>query len=97
MSTWMASDDDFFVVRRYGKLGARIALYLQDQVAELEEQLNQQDRYCEDPAQGDWDNGTFRKDDNAKRKQIMEALSIRLERYRMDYKCLQMLNQRSKC
>lgn len=88
MSTWMASDDDFFVLRRFGKLGARTALYLQDQVVYLEEQLNNLDRICEDRSQPDQDNGTFRQD-RQDRKQIMEILVSKLERYRMDYNCLQ--------
>jgi hypothetical protein len=38
-SRWMASDSAFLVVRRFGALNARIALSMQDEIVQLEEQL----------------------------------------------------------
>lgn len=84
MSAWMASDDDFFVLRRFGKLGARVALYMQDQVVELEERLDKEEKNCmaEDVY---LNNGTFRDDKSLERKDIMKDLSNKLERYRMNH------------
>jgi len=35
----MASDSAFLVIRRFGALNARIALSMQDEIVQLEEQL----------------------------------------------------------
>lgn len=79
MCKWMASDDDFFVLRRFGELSARVLLRLQDRIAILEEDLQRVDRMClEDGA----NNGTFRYDPSLERQQILDELTSRLERYR---------------
>ena len=38
-SEWAASDNDFFVLRRFGALNTRVILKLQDEISELEEEL----------------------------------------------------------
>jgi hypothetical protein len=38
-SRWIASDQTFFVMRRFGALNARVALSLQDEIVELEANL----------------------------------------------------------
>lgn len=82
MCTWMSSDDDFFVLRRFGEVGARVLLLMQDQIAKLEEELQQEDDICK-KAPKEWaDNGTFRGDPNPRRVEIMHHLSNMLERYR---------------
>ncbi|KAL8998395.1 MAG: hypothetical protein Q9169_002523 [Polycauliona sp. 2 TL-2023] len=78
MCTWMASDDDFFVIRRFEKLGARVALLMQNGIAQLEEQLRAEDVSC--TYQGG-DNGTFSGDPYVRRQEIMNELVGRLERY----------------
>ena len=80
----MASDEDFFVLRRFGTVGARVALYLQDRVVELEEKLYIIDKSCEELEPG-LNNGTFRYDPSDERKDIMKNLSIEFERYRMSH------------
>lgn len=85
MCTWMASDDDFFVLRRFGKLGARVALYMQDQISALEEDLQIEDDLCRKAVKEESDSGTFRKDPRQLRQQIMIQLCIKLEQYRMDF------------
>lgn len=85
MCTWMASDDDFFVLRRFGKLGARVALYMQDQISALEEDLQIEDNLCRTAVKEESDSGTFRKDPRQLRQQIMNQLCIKLEQYRMDF------------
>ena len=79
MCTWMASDDDFFVIRRFEKLGARVALLMQNQIVQLEDALRAEDTSCT-IARGD--NGTFIGDPRPRRQQVMDDLVWRLERYR---------------
>jgi hypothetical protein len=40
-SRWMASDDDFFVIRRFQSLNANVILYMQDRISQIEERLGQ--------------------------------------------------------
>lgn len=82
MCAWMSSDNDFFVLRRFGNAGARVLLNMQDQIVELEEQLRQQDDYCRSAPKDLADSGTFRGDRNIQRKRIMHDLSVMLDRYR---------------
>ena len=79
MCTWMASDDDFFVIRRFEKLGARVALLMQNRIVQLEEELRAEDVKC--TTRGG-DNGSFRKDRQTRRQEVMDELVWRLERYR---------------
>lgn len=79
MSTWMSSDDDFFMIRRFEKLGARVILLMQYRIAKLEEELHVEDTQC---ARNDGDNGTFEGDPCKRRHEIMDELVWRLEHYR---------------
>ena len=74
----MSSDDDFFVLRKFGKLNARVALMMQDRISQLEEELNYIDEDCR---QLGVSNGTFRHDKIERRQQILEQLARKLERY----------------
>ncbi|KAF2465012.1 uncharacterized protein BDR25DRAFT_295794 [Lindgomyces ingoldianus] len=40
-SRWMASDDDFFIIRRFQNLNANVILYMQDRVTQIEERLRE--------------------------------------------------------
>jgi hypothetical protein len=40
-SRWMASDDDFFVIRRFQSLNAEVILYMQDRIVQIEERLQE--------------------------------------------------------
>ncbi|KAL8891094.1 MAG: hypothetical protein Q9215_001866 [Flavoplaca cf. flavocitrina] len=85
MCTWMASDDDFFVIRRFEKLGARVALLMQNQIVQLENALRAEDISCTTYG---GDNGTFIGDPRPRRQVIMDELMWRLERYQrfvLDY------------
>ena len=82
MCKWAASDDDFFVLRRFGGLGARILLRLQDQIVKLEEDLEGWDHKCRKDA---LDNGTFRDDPIGQRQKLLDELTSRLEQYRKFY------------
>lgn len=82
MCTWMSSDNDFFVLRRFGEVGARVLLYMQDQIVELEEQLRREDELCKRAPKEFADSGTFRGDPNTQRREIMQKLSVVLDKYR---------------
>lgn len=75
----MASDDDFFVIRRFGKISARVILLMQQRITQLEEDLSKEYLQCRDEG---GDNGTFESDYRWRRVQIMDELAWRLERYR---------------
>ncbi len=75
----MSSDDDFFVLRRFGELSTRVALYLQDEIVEVGKQLDVEDAAAVAESA---DSGTFRRDSRPRRK-ILEHLATLIERYRM--------------
>ncbi|MCJ1457774.1 hypothetical protein MMC28_008143 [Mycoblastus sanguinarius] len=75
---WTASDDDFFVLRRFGELSARVLLRMQDRIVQLEEELRQEDISNMKSANH---NGTFRYDISCQRHNILEELTWRLEKY----------------
>ena len=77
---WVASDDDFFVLRIFGSTSARLAMYLQDQIVEQEKALKDAD---ERAIQDGLDSGTFRKDRQKERVEITKELLPMIERYRM--------------
>lgn len=82
MCRWMASDDDFFVIRKFGEVAARVLLRMQDRIAQLEEDLQKQDQIS---VRQSLHNGTFRKEKNMLRDEIMDELTWRLKEYRMLY------------
>ncbi len=82
MCRWMASDDDFFVIRKFGEVAARVLLRMQDRIVQLEAKLQEQDRIS---VIHGLHNGTFRKEKNLSRDQIMDELTCRLSQYRMLY------------
>lgn len=79
MSAWMASDDDFFMIRRFEGLGARVVLLMQNRIVQLEHELREEDNKC---ALERGNNGTFDTDRRKRRMEIMDELAERLERYR---------------
>ena len=82
MCRWMASDDDFFVIRKFGEVAARVLLRMQDRIAQLEEDLQKEDRISVGQR---LHNGTFRKESNPRRDDILDQLTWRLKEYRMLY------------
>ena len=79
MCRWMASDDDFFVIRKFGEVAARVLLRMQDRIVKLEADLQEQDRIYVNEG---FHNGTFRKETNFLRDKIMDELTWRLSQYR---------------
>lgn len=64
LSEWMASSNDFFVLRRFSPLQVRCLLYLQNEIAMKERDLQDWDMAakCQDKAKGD--SGDIGKDPN---------------------------------
>jgi hypothetical protein len=79
----MASDQAFFILRRFGTLNARVLLALQDEIVELEDQLNLLDEEAsrkETPL--NLDNGTFRDDPFSDRRELVtKILPEKLAKY----------------
>ncbi|KAL8711469.1 MAG: hypothetical protein Q9220_004127 [cf. Caloplaca sp. 1 TL-2023] len=77
----MASDDDFFVVRRFGKLAARVILFMQNRLVNLEKIIEEEDAQC---MKDDRSNGTFDLDECPRRRNAMEGAAFQLESYQYD-------------
>lgn len=69
------------IVRKFGVANTRVILSLQDQVADLEEQLAEIDDYCARRGTGEIDNGTFRNDPRDDRRKVIEKLQNKLNEY----------------
>ncbi|KAI9822405.1 MAG: hypothetical protein M1827_000124 [Pycnora praestabilis] len=78
-SMWVASDNDFFVLRQFGTLNARIILMKQDRIAELEQRLEMEDRASLLDPQAD--NGSFRNESRPERWRILQDLEKQLKDY----------------
>jgi hypothetical protein len=72
-SRWMATDNAFLIVRRFGNLNARIALSMQDDIVQLEEKLDAIERILSAKNQ-DWrmNNGSFREDPWDERRYLIK-------------------------
>lgn len=79
----MASGNEFFVLRRFGDLNARVLLLLQDRIVRLEEQLEYEDRMALLAPNEHADSGTFRDEPRLERERILDELSRELDRYSM--------------
>ncbi|KAJ8126334.1 hypothetical protein O1611_g7303 [Lasiodiplodia mahajangana] len=60
----IASEDDFFILRRFNSLNVRIALFLQDEIVVLESKLAELDERTSRKSSEDIHNGSFRQDQN---------------------------------
>ncbi|TVY33883.1 hypothetical protein LOCC1_G008063, partial [Lachnellula occidentalis] len=77
---FLASENDFFIFRKFASLNCRVALSLQDQLSVLESDLDDIDtRYSKKNA-GDINNGSFR-DDREDRAELVQSISQKLAQY----------------
>lgn len=79
-ASFISSDSDFLIFRRFDTLSARTALLLQDEISELEERLDELDQAYSRKNANDVNNGTLR-DDLDDRTLILNAISTKLYRY----------------
>ena len=80
-SKWMASSEDFLLLRRFGELNARAMLLMQDRIARKEELLSKID-------QGAWrgpddlgDSSSLRHEPRKEREKLMDELIPMLQQY----------------
>lgn len=79
-TNFIASDSDFYILRRFDALGIRAALALQDELSVLEETLNKLDKGYSRTEAVDVHNGTFR-DDLDDRMLVLTTISEKLYKY----------------
>lgn len=80
-STFLSSDDDFCNFRRFDKLNIRTILFLQDEISQLEERLDDIDTKYSKREAPDQNNGSFRKDTVQERADLLSQIRDRLEEY----------------
>lgn len=80
-SKWMASSNDFFLVRRFGSLNARVLLFMQNRVAEQEEALCAIDTRAQQSTDDQGNSGSLRNDPQQDRTQALEELVPLLKEY----------------
>lgn len=92
LARWMGTSEDFFLLRRFGDLNARVLLAAQDDIEQLEESLQMIDKRYEDaffdkateeprtPSRND----TLRCDPDPARREILSKLKTKLKEYSMN-------------
>jgi len=80
-SQWGASDDDFFVMRRFGALNTRVILKLQDDIAKLENELSVLEKENSRVGGPAVNNGSFRHDRIGRRGEILNDCYVKLKEY----------------
>ncbi|KAF2470794.1 uncharacterized protein BDR25DRAFT_369291 [Lindgomyces ingoldianus] len=78
---FVVSDNDFFVLRRFSQLTARVLLALQDELSELEEQLQLLENHLSDPASPDVHNGSLREETSETRLELIREIDKKLRAY----------------
>lgn len=75
-----ASEDDFFILRKFSTLTARVLLRLQDELSGLERELETLEEALMAKSAEDRHNGTFRRDVDARRR-IVDKIDKKLRAY----------------
>lgn len=79
--SFMSSDNDLFILRRFGKLSARVLLALQDELGTLESELLAMDEYLGSKDFADIHNGSFRRDRGGERWFLIQQIHKKLKDY----------------
>ncbi|KAF2968578.1 hypothetical protein GQX73_g4999 [Xylaria multiplex] len=79
-TSFLASEDDFFILRRFNSLNIRIALLLQDEIAVLENKLAKIDERTSKKNAEDVHNGSFRQDSTS-RSVVLSEIRQRILKY----------------
>lgn len=81
-SQFVSSDDDFFVIRRFGDLNTRVTLLLQDEISQLEQELADLDDSQVKKEGPDIHNGTFRGEIGSERWNLLrKEIYVKLKDY----------------
>lgn len=80
-SEFLASDPDFDIFRRFGAIGVRAILALQDELVELEAQLDEFEKPLMQVDECKVHNGTFREETQEVRLAIMSEIQTKLRVY----------------
>lgn len=80
-SQFIVSDHDFFMLRAFSKISARVLLMLQDELAELEAKLTDIDERLSAEAATDVHNGSFREETSSERKDVLVGIDRKLRAY----------------
>lgn len=75
------SDDDFFMLRRFGELSSRVLLAMQDELAEREDELNALEAHLSSTSAEDIHNGSFREEQSHERLALIHAINQKLRSY----------------
>ncbi|KAJ5381591.1 uncharacterized protein N7496_004019 [Penicillium cataractarum] len=78
---WSASDNDFFVLRRFKVLNNRVLLRMQDSISQLEEELAAIDAKNSRLDIPPVNNGSFRNDQVERREEILTEAQSKLKEY----------------
>lgn len=80
-SSFLASEDEFFIIRRFDVLNVRISLSLQDELSVLEDELSKIDReYSKRDAAVVVNNGTLRPDQQD-RVELLNKIERKIRHY----------------
>lgn len=79
-SRLVGSDNEFFLLRRFSTLNARVILELQDRISELEEELDVIENGYRS-GNDDINNGSFRYDTQEDRRILMKKIKQKLKEY----------------
>ncbi|KAF6217660.1 hypothetical protein HO133_006762 [Letharia lupina] len=80
-SAFVASDNDFFVLRKFGALSARVLLGLQDQLSRLEQDLEALEKTAREKDAPDVHNGSFRQETRKDRQALVGQAQPLLREY----------------
>lgn len=80
-SAFLASDNDFLIFRRFGSVNARLLLYLQDEIAVLEKELEDLEHLHAQDSAVDIHNGSFRQEALPARTRLLEDLNVKVRQY----------------
>ncbi|KAF2173237.1 hypothetical protein M409DRAFT_17182 [Zasmidium cellare ATCC 36951] len=81
LTRWMASSNDFLVLRRFSQVGVRLTLKLQDELVRMEEQLRQMDDFASNQPERRGGSGSYRLDEGSPRDKLLEEMAPRLREY----------------
>lgn len=80
-SRFIVSDHDFFMLRVFSKISARVLLMLQDELVELEIKLTEIDEGLSAAAATDVHNGSFREETSWERRHVLVEIDRKLRAY----------------